>query len=120
MAKIYLQKLDELIKKLNLETDIDSRIEVKHFFSGAALYANQTICVTLSPVGLAFKLPEKLVNHLIKKGEAIPLKYFPKGHVKKGYVLFTKSEDINPKEYEKYFMISITQAQSMSADKEER
>jgi len=120
MAKIYFQKLEEFMKKLNLETDIGSKIEIKHFFNGAALYVNQTICVTLSPVGLAFKLPEQLVDQLINEGDAIPLKYFPKGHIKKGYALFTKPEEINPKEYEKYFILSITQAQSMSEDKEKK
>ncbi|PHS69362.1 MAG: hypothetical protein COB23_07030 [Methylophaga sp.] len=109
MAKVYFQKLENLVEKLNLETDIAKEIEVKHFFNGAALYVNQTICVSWSPVGLAFKMPEREVDKLISKGKAIPLKYFPKGHVKKGYALFTKPEDINPNQCKRYFITSAAQ-----------
>ncbi len=109
MAKIYLEKLSSLIIKLNIEKEITKKIEAKHFFSGAALYINDVICVSWSPVGLAFKLPEKEVEKLIKSGKAIPLKYFPKGHIKKGYALF-KSPDSETKNYwKKYFKLSAKQ-----------
>ncbi|MFV1976079.1 MAG: hypothetical protein ACC651_10040, partial [Candidatus Scalindua sp.] len=88
MAKIYLEKLTSLIVKLNIADEVSKPIEAKHYFSGAALYVNETICVSWSPVGLAFKLPKKEVEKLINNGNAVPLKYFPKGHVKKGYALF--------------------------------
>jgi TfoX/Sxy family transcriptional regulator of competence genes len=61
-------------------------IECKHFFSGAAAYANGRIFMTLTPVGLALKLPERARAALMKKG-ATPLRYFPKAPVKKDYVL---------------------------------
>ena len=88
MAKEYFEKLSGLILRLNVEKEVDCRIEVKHLFTGAALYVNRDICASWSPVGLAFKLPEKEVARLISSGKAKPLKYFPKGHVKKGYALF--------------------------------
>ena len=103
MAKIYLEKLSHLVKKLNIEDEVSKPIEIKHFFSGAALYINKTICVSWSPVGLAFKLPESEVETLIKSGKAIPLKYFPKGHVKKGYALFTNPDDKKSSYWNKYF-----------------
>lgn len=58
--------------------EIILRMEVKHFFSGAALYVNATICASWSPVGLAFKLPDREVASLISNGGAKPLQYFPK------------------------------------------
>ena len=82
MAKEYLDKLSTLVKKLELETEIDSSLEVKHFFSGAALYSNGAICVSWSPAGLAFKLPKAEVTQLINDGRATPLKYFPTGPIK--------------------------------------
>lgn len=109
MAREYHEKLSNLLKELNLEKEVIETLEIKHFFSGAALYVNQIICVSWSPVGLAFKLPEKEVNKLINSGKAIPLKYFPKGHIKKGYVLFESPEDKKPSHWKKYFITSAKQ-----------
>ena len=40
----------------------------KHFFSGAAAYANGRIFMSLTPVGLALKLPEETRAALIDRG----------------------------------------------------
>ena len=109
MAKKYYEKLSDLLKELDIKKEVTKPMEVKHFFSGAALYVNQSICASWSPVGLAFKLPEQEADKLINSGKAIPLKYFPKGHVKKGYALFEKPEDLKPKQCKKYFITSATQ-----------
>lgn len=106
MAKEYFEKLSSLVEKLNLTKEISSEIEIKHFFSGAALYINKSICVSWSPVGLAFKLPDKEVSKLLNTGKAKPLKYFPKGHVKKGYALFENPADKAPSTWKKYFLKS--------------
>lgn len=94
MAKIYYEKLSVLISKFDLDNELSNHIEVKHFFGGAALYIDKTLCVSWSPVGLAFKLPEKNVNRLINSGKTIPLQYFSKGHIKKGYAFFENPESI--------------------------
>jgi TfoX/Sxy family transcriptional regulator of competence genes len=104
MAKEYLEKLSGLILRLNIEKEVDYRIEVKHLFTGAALYVNKIICASWSPVGLAFKLPEKEVASLISSGKAKSLKYFPKGHVKKGYALFESPEKSEPSRWKTYFV----------------
>ena len=104
MAKEYYDKLSNLINELDLEADIELQLVMKHFFNGAALYINGVICASWSPVGLAFKLPEYEVNSLISCGEAKPLKYFPKGHVKKGYVLFEESQLSKQKRWKEYFL----------------
>ena len=111
MAKEYFQKLESLVKRLNLEADVDFKIEVKHFFSGAALYVKKTICVSWSPVGLAFKLPEAEVLELINSGEAKELKYFPKGHVKQGYALFENPEKQNSEHWKKLFIKASKQVE---------
>ena len=76
MTKEYFEKLSGLILRLNIEKEVDYRIEVRHLFTGAALYVNNVTCASWSPVGLAFKLPEKEVASLIRSGKAKPLKYF--------------------------------------------
>ena len=107
MAKKYLEKLSELVLRLKIEKDVDCRIEVKHLFTGAALYVNKVICASWSPVGLAFKLPEKEVAILIGSGKAKPLRYFPKGHVKKGYALFESPEKSKPRSWKAYFVKAV-------------
>ena len=90
MAKEYLERLSELIKRTKLRKLKNVKLEVKHFFSGAAVYTNSSICITLTPVGLAIKLPEQLRNNLIKQKGAKPLRYFPKGPIKKDYAVLSE------------------------------
>ena len=107
MAKKYFEKLSGLILRLNIEKEIDYQIEVKHLFTGAALYANEVVCASWSPAGLAFKLPKKEVASLISSGKAMSLKYFPKGHVKKGYALFESPENSKSSRWKAYLVKAI-------------
>jgi len=108
MAKEYLEKLSVLVERLRIRESFgNGSIEVKHFFSGAALYANGNICVSWSPVGIAFKLSECEVAKLVESKKGKPLKYFPKGNVKKGYVLFESPESSEPERWKPYFSKSI-------------
>ena len=109
MAKVYREKLCELINDLDIETEIPVPMEVKHFFSGAALYVNGAICASWSPVGLAFKLPQTEVESLISSGDAKPLRYFPKGYIKKRYALFESPSDEQPMQWKKYFIKAAAQ-----------
>lgn len=86
MAKEYFDRLDSLLRPV-IGT-LPSKIEVttKHFFGGAAAYANGRICITLTTVGLAMKLPEDSRSELKKTG-ARPLRYFPNGPIKQHYVI---------------------------------
>ena len=63
-------------------------LECRHFFSGAALYRDGSIVASLTPVGLAFKVPTEVRDSLLESGRAIPLRYFPKSPIKRDYVLF--------------------------------
>ena len=91
MAKEYLEKLTKLFEQVDPEIIDDSNYEIKHFFSGAAVYAEGKICISLSPVGFAIKLPEVLRIELLKENGAKPLRYFAKSPVKKEYVVLPKS-----------------------------
>ncbi len=104
MAKLYLEKLSGLISEIDLKNEISLHVEARHFFSGAALYVNNTICASWSPAGLAFKLPESNIKKLFRSGKAIELRYFPKGNVKKGYALFENPESKKPGYWKKYFI----------------
>lgn len=109
MAKEYLEKLSNLVRELKIEDEVASPLEVKHFFSGAALYANDQICASWSPVGLAFRLSEQESGRLIASGKAKPLRYFVKGHVKKGYALFENPDDRKAGEWKTFFIKAVEQ-----------
>lgn len=84
-----LAALQALLDRLPRQPIPGVELECKHFFSGAAAYANGHIFMTLTPVGLALKLPEETRAALIDRG-AEALRYFPKGPIKKDYVCIPK------------------------------
>ncbi|SRR6266571_7020269 len=59
MAEGYLEQLSALMEQAT-SGKIWDKLECKHFFSGAAVYINGKICMSLTPVGFAIKLPENL------------------------------------------------------------
>lgn len=107
MAKEYLEKLSAFIDKATADYSEDLHLECKHFFSGAALYAEERICISLTPVGLAIKLPEETKAKLLKDKKALPLRYFPKGAIKKDYVLFPAGVAKGGRTLHKYVKQSI-------------
>jgi len=107
MAKEYLEKLSAFIEKATSDYSENVHLDCKHFFSGAALYAEERICISLTPVGLAMKLPEETKERLLKNKKAVPLRYFPKGPIKKGYVLFPGGVAKGGKVLQKYVKDSI-------------
>ncbi|MBI3709284.1 MAG: TfoX/Sxy family protein [Proteobacteria bacterium] len=86
MAKAQLLALRAILDKVAPTLDPGDSVECKHFFSGAAAYANGCIFMTLTTVGLAVKLPKDSRDRLIQRG-AKPLRYFPQGPIKKDYVV---------------------------------
>jgi len=86
MAKPYLSQLQSIVERLYMLQSDREVIFCKHFFSGAAAYFDGRIFMSLSPVGLALKLPEKDCITLLENG-ATPLRYFSKSPAKKGYAV---------------------------------
>jgi TfoX/Sxy family transcriptional regulator of competence genes len=82
MSDRHVSDLRSLLDRL---TPRDA-IACKRFFGGAAAYVEGRIFMTLTPVGLALKLPADTRATLLAAG-ARPLKYFPKAPVKKEYVV---------------------------------
>ncbi|NKB48740.1 MAG: hypothetical protein GKS02_05165 [Alphaproteobacteria bacterium] len=82
MAEAYLRELEVLLEQMDGAADIEAR----HFFSGAAAYADGRIFASLTPVGLALKLSEADRAALQHLG-ATPLQYFPKAPIKKDYLV---------------------------------
>ena len=89
MAEKQLQSLRSLLERLTSDLNSYAPLVCKHFFSGAAVYAGGRIFMTLTPAGLALKLPEASQAALLEKG-AKALRYFPQGPIKKDYLVVPK------------------------------
>ena len=89
MVALHVDTLRSLLRTAEADLDRSITIECKHFFTGAAAYANGRIFMTLTNVGTALKLPSASRARLIDQG-ARPLRYFPNGPVKKDYVIVPK------------------------------
>jgi TfoX/Sxy family transcriptional regulator of competence genes len=95
MAEPYLTRLKSLADQWVSADPRIGALECRHFFSGAAVYRNGVIVASLTPVGLAFKVPAEVHDELMSSGLASPLRYFPKAPVKRDYVLFPAGMDLD-------------------------
>ncbi|HSG16737.1 MAG TPA: TfoX/Sxy family protein [Anaerolineae bacterium] len=91
MAEPYLERLAQMIGRLELSGAHETTLEPRHFFSGAALYANGKICVLFSPRGFALKLPAATRQALIEAGKGGEFRFFADGPVKRDYVALAES-----------------------------
>jgi hypothetical protein len=91
MAEPYLADLTKMATDWMEADDRVGVLECRHFFSGAAAYEDGSIVVSLTPVGIAFKVKAEIRECLLDSGRASPLRYFPKSPIKRDYVLFTDS-----------------------------
>ena len=86
MAEPYLELLTQKITNLGLLTSGQVALECRHFFSGAALYANGKLCASLTPAGFGLKLPAEIRDRMIDAGEGRELRYFENAPVKRDYI----------------------------------
>ena len=107
MATEYLEQLIALIRQATSGRFKNVRLECKHFFSGAAVYANGRICISLTPVGCAIKLPEESRKTLMKQKGTKPLRYFSKGPIKKDYVVVPTTMLNDMKTLRRWVKVSI-------------
>ena len=90
MAEPWLRDLQSLLERTSPALEPGVALECKHFFGGAAAWAAGRIFMSLTPAGLALKLPAEARQQLMEAG-ARPLRYFPKGPVKKDYVVLPET-----------------------------
>jgi TfoX/Sxy family transcriptional regulator of competence genes len=91
VAKHYLDRLSAEVQLADSKALRGVDLACKHFFSGAALYANGKMCASLTPVGFAIKLPQRTRAALLKQRKARRLRYFVNGPVKKEYVVLGRA-----------------------------
>ena len=110
MAQPYLERLSQIVSGFRpLSTD-SVTLETRHFFSGAALYADGLICASLSPAGFAIKLPSEIRQSLIDDGEGREFQFFAKGPIKREYVALSESVLQDDETLGRLIGISVTYA----------
>ena len=107
MAKIFLEQLTRMIGQATSGLVGDATLSCKHFFSGAAVYANGRICASLTPAGFAIKLPKESRDALLKQRSAKPLRYFVNGPVKTEYVVLPNALIVDPSSLRGWLKISV-------------
>lgn len=90
MAQPFLDELTEQLGEWKVARPRGVTLQCRHFFSGAALYANGSIVASLTPAGLALKLPEAIRDELFRNRKAAQLRYFDRGPVKKDYAVLSR------------------------------
>jgi TfoX/Sxy family transcriptional regulator of competence genes len=95
MSREYQLRLTNFLDEHYIAAPPKVELQVKPFFGGAAAYANGAICLTLTKVGFAVKLPDGDLKTLFDLG-AQPLRYFPKAPIKKQYALLPQEIMNNP------------------------
>ena len=115
MAPPYFDSLTARLRECNPPKPRGVVVECKHFFSGAALYVERSICVSLTPKGLAFKLPKSRCEDLFRQGKAIPLRYFDHSPIKKGYILLPDFQELSDTDISSYLEECISHATSTDA-----
>ena len=91
MAEPYLTLLAQIVDRLGPLQVGGAKLESRHFFSGAALYANGKIFALLSPAGFAIKLPADRRRSLIEEGKGTEFRFFPNGPIKREYVALSEA-----------------------------
>ena len=90
MVESHLRALRSILNTGEPDLERSATIECKHFFSGAAAYADGRIFMTLTTVGLALKLDASDRAALLDQGATL-LRYFPSAPIKKDYVVLPES-----------------------------
>lgn len=111
MVEVYLRDLKSLLDPVTPRLEVVVAVDCKHFFSGAAAYADGRIFMTLTPAGLALKLPEEARDALIERG-ATKLRYFPTGPIKKDYVVLPQALASDESALASWIMESIRHARN--------
>jgi TfoX/Sxy family transcriptional regulator of competence genes len=120
MAKIFLDQLTRMIYRATSGRIDGVSVECRHFFSGAAVYANGRICASLTPAGFAIKLPKESRDILRKRRGVKPLKYFAKGPVKKEYLVLPKGLICNRNSLRRLLEISVAYVERSSLSSKRR
>jgi len=86
----YLEEITERLLQAYPNLATAYRLEFKSVFGAVGGYVNGQIFVSCGKFGVALRLPPEVLDELFQDEDVKPLRYFPKGHVKKEYAVLPK------------------------------
>ena len=87
MKNNYQENLTELLAQTHPELGAEHRLEFKNNFGVIAGYVDGRIFISCGKFGVALRLPSDSLEDLFNNPNVEPLRYFPKGHIKKEYAV---------------------------------
>ncbi|MCH7909051.1 MAG: TfoX/Sxy family protein [Candidatus Hydrogenedentes bacterium] len=86
----YLGRISTLLHDARPRLGQTHDLEFKSFFGAVAAYLDGQLFASCGKFGVALKLPPRTLARMLEERGVKPLKYFPKGHVKKDYAVLPK------------------------------
>ena len=83
----HLERLTRALEDALPDLSRSGELQFKPLFGAVAGYVDGRIFISGGNFGLALKLPSRRCAALLAEQGCEPLRYFPKGHVKKNYVV---------------------------------
>jgi len=105
---------DYLERAQSLLAAHEEDVVFKPVFGAAAAYIDGAIFLTSGQFGVALKFSVERCAYLIKEKGGAPLKYFEKGHVKKGYVVLPDATLANTRTMRKLIAESMDYCRELS------
>ena len=90
MKDNYRDELTKLLKQARPRLAATHQLEFKNVFGAVAGYVDGDIFISCGKFGVALRLPPETLESVFKEKGVEPLKYFPKGHIKKEYAVLPK------------------------------
>lgn len=106
MNASYSKHLQDILKKSYPDLEKEYEITFKKSFGAVAGYVDSNIFCSCGKFGFALKLPSKKIQESLEEGGE-PLQYFPKGHVKKEYVVLPKTIMQNKNRLKEFIAASL-------------
>ena len=90
MSEDYRGNLIQILAEVHPSLSQTYTLEFKNSFGAVTGYLNGEIFVACGKFGFALKLSPAVIKQLFAEKNAIPLKYFDKGHIKKDYAVLSE------------------------------
>ena len=87
MKSEHVERLTTLLHQTRPRLSTGYEVEFKNCFGAVAGYIDGRIFISCGKFGVALRLPQKRLNALMAEPDVAPLRYFPKGHIKKEYAV---------------------------------
>ena len=103
----YQDELIQLLGAIRPKFFSTHKIEFKNVFGAVGGYVDGNIFISCGKFGVALRLPQKALEVLFKENGTKHLKYFPKGHIKREYIVLPKRILHNKDQFKKLLDKSV-------------